>query len=703
MTIGFGRRSGRAQMHRACQWGLSGLAVLLVGRPASALVIVPTFSPNVTSLSNASVVENAINYVDQQYENLFSDNITVNITIASTSTAGALGGSQAVSEFPETYSQIRSHLISDAKSSADTTAVASLPATDPSGGNTYVMYGPEARAIGLAGSTTSDGTFTFGTNPSSQLAAYPNNYTFDPANRQVSGEIDFIGVAEHEVSELLGRVFGLGQPGRNYQAFDLFRYTASNARGMTAGNNIYFSVDGGVTNLKNYNYPAGSSNASSDPQDWASGTNDAYNAFSGPSTQNNVTPVDVTAMDAIGYDVANLVWTGGSDHTSWNIFSAANWKNSSVSSVTYTDAALVVFDDTSSGGNSVTLNQTVYPTSVTVNSSVNNYNISGSGSIAGFGSLAKSGTSTLTLSTANTYTGNTTISQGTLTITGSGSIGGSATVTVAANAVLNANSNGALSSASVLNANGTVNFGANTGGGILARRLGTLNIASTGSVTITAAPSHGTRTVLVTPILAFAGGTNTWAGRLDLSSNDLIVQGGSLANVTNQLKLGFNAGSGYWNGSGGIISTAAANDTNFLTTLGLGFGGPSFNSNPGSPFDGVNTASTDVLVKYTYYGDATLDGSVNGEDYQQIDLGFGSHLTGWSNGDFNYDGVVDGSDYSLIDNTFNQINATGASPLALVSADGISSAVPEPTMIGSLGVGACVLLLRRRRGPSLRS
>jgi hypothetical protein len=101
-----------------------------------------------------------------------------------------------------------------------------------------------------------------------------------------------------------------------------------------------------------------------------------------------------------------------------------------------------------------------------------------------------------------------------------------------------------------------------------------------------------------------------------------------------------------------------------------------------------------VLVKYTYYGDANLDGIVNGADYQQIDNGFGMHLTGWSNGDFNYDGVVDGSDYSLIDNTFNQINATGAGPLAIACPTGLiasggTSEVPEPT-VGWLGLGQSV-------------
>jgi len=59
--------------------------------------------------------------------------------------------------------------------------------------------------------------------------------------------------------------------------------------------------------------------------------------------------------------------------------------------------------------------------------------------------------------------------------------------------------------------------------------------------------------------------------------------------------------------------------------------------------------STDVRK----FGDANLDGHVNGSDYSKIDFGSFNHLTGWSNGDFNYDGVINGSDYTLIDNAFN--------------------------------------------------
>ena len=66
-------------------------------------------------------------------------------------------------------------------------------------------------------------------------------------------------------------------------------------------------------------------------------------------------------------------------------------------------------------------------------------------------------------------------------------------------------------------------------------------------------------------------------------------------------------------------------------------------------FDGIASTRSDVLVKYTYFGDANLDGQVDGSDYSRIDANFigGGTLTGWFNGDFNYDGVVNGSDYSV--------------------------------------------------------
>jgi len=77
------------------------------------------------------------------------------------------------------------------------------------------------------------------------------------------------------------------------------------------------------------------------------------------------------------------------------------------------------------------------------------------------------------------------------------------------------------------------------------------------------------------------------------------------------------------------------------------------------------------------------------------------NISGWQNGDFNYDGVVNGSDYTLIDNAFNsqgtQIAAEIATPTAQIAGSGATSAVPEPTTLGLLGIGAISLLGRRRR------
>ncbi len=159
----------------------------------------------------------------------------------------------------------------------------------------------------------------------------------------------------------------------------------------------------------------------------------------------------------------------------------------------------------------------------------------------------------------------------------------------------------------------------------------------------------GTHQILETGGLTLSGSAGAWTGTLDLGNSDMIVHNGNLTTVTSQVGSGYNNGS--WNGSG-IQSSAAASAPTHLTALGI-----LTNNNGGTPlystFDGQTAVTTDLLVKTTLYGDANLDGHVDGSDYSRIDNGYLTHATGWSNGDFNYDGVIDGSDYTLIDNAFN--------------------------------------------------
>jgi fibronectin-binding autotransporter adhesin len=323
----------------------------------------------------------------------------------------------------------------------------------------------------------------------------------------------------------------------------------------------------------------------------------------------------------------------------------------------------------------------------------------------GVGALIKSGLGTMLLTGTSTYTGNTNVSAGTLTV--SGSISGSNNITTAAGATLNASgaSNAGLSTTSALTDNGTTNISANAGTGIRAVRMASVNIGATGQLNVASSSLQTNRSVLVTGMF-----TETGNGTLDLGANDMIVSNAGamgLTNVINDIKSGF--ANGPWTGIG-IQSSAAAGDSTHLTALGVILNNSTYGS--AKPFDTITPGANDVLIKYTYYGDANLNGHVDGTDYSLIDTGYGSQtgvtpLTGWQNGDFNYDGHIDGSDYSLIDNTFNQQSSAGYAVQIATQTSEIASgstSVPEPGSFGLLVLGSVAIsnLATRRHRRSMR-
>ncbi len=216
-------------------------------------------------------------------------------------------------------------------------------------------------------------------------------------------------------------------------------------------------------------------------------------------------------------------------------------------------------------------------------------------------------------------------------------------------------------------ANLIVNTQASAGGdGSLDVHLGGLTLGSGATASVVSLGGARTATNHLALVIGSAGATTAptfslaSTSTLDLSDNDLVIHDGSLSAVNTLVGTGFNNGN--WNGAGGIVSSAASASSSKLNALAV--------AQPASSntFQGEPVGTTDVVVRYSYYGDATADGHVDSSDYTKIDAGYLSKLTGWSNGDFNFDGVVNGSDYTLIDNAFNTQGASLAAQIATPAA-----------------------------------
>jgi hypothetical protein len=159
-------------------------------------------------------------------------------------------------------------------------------------------------------------------------------------------------------------------------------------------------------------------------------------------------------------------------------------------------------------------------------------------------------------------------------------------------------------------------------------------------------------------------------GTLDLHDNDLISDLTSVSTIAGYIKSAYNSGA--WTGNGLTSSNAAATAAGLHKTA-LGYATAS--SIGVTTFDGQGVSGSSVLVRYTYSGDANLDGVVNALDFNALASNYGA-ATGklWSQADFNYDGFANTLDFNALAVNFN---------LAL-PAPALASLVPEPTAFAAL-------------------
>jgi hypothetical protein len=200
----------------------------------------------------------------------------------------------------------------------------------------------------------------------------------------------------------------------------------------------------------------------------------------------------------------------------------------------------------------------------------------------------------------------------------------------------------------------------------------------------------GATTFLTTPALSIDSPNG---GVLDMTDEKAIVDwaGSSpIATIAKYVSTGWAGGA--WTGAG-ITSTlaaiVAANAGNPFKTA-VGFGEASALGI--GAFAGQSLDGSAVLLRYTTFGDANLDGTVDSNDFAVISMHYNATGQLWYQGDFNFDGVVNAMDFNTIASNFGQVLPSAPPDAAL------AALVPEPLCLA--GVLLFTTVARRRRNRS---
>jgi len=225
-------------------------------------------------------------------------------------------------------------------------------------------------------------------------------------------------------------------------------------------------------------------------------------------------------------------------------------------------------------------------------------------------------------------------------------------------------SGGQLMTVQTVDVSGTVNVHSNAKVVIAnSSEIGTLDVTTGATVTLTARTgSYATspaRVLTVTTL--FLGNTNGFAtGTLDIKDNDMIVKDGDIGSWDGDEYTGLQGilqhslHNGAWDLPGIITSISTSSP---FTSIGiatasevLGIGSTATDNWVQGAGLTVGVTGSDILLKYTYTGDANLDGVIASDDYFQIDshVGLNGSAFDYFNGDFNLDGNIDGDDYFFI-------------------------------------------------------
>ncbi|HEX3364233.1 NF038122 family metalloprotease [Phenylobacterium sp.] len=280
--------------------GLAGAVALAAASQGHALTIIASFDSSITSASNAAAIEASINSALQFYGD-FSNPVTVKIGFSLMNSG--LGASNTGIYTP-TYAQYTAALAADSVAHPGNTVLQTGVANLPFGNDLPDVGATSAdmRALGFS----APGIFSGGADGLVSLDASIMNF----GDTAIAGLYGANSVIQHEVDEVLGvggpgSLIGQGGFPNTVGAEDLYRYAGFHAPTLSATTPAYFSINGGLTDLHDYNV-----SGSGDLADWntpsCSGTQFVQNAFgcSGqPQFGLTLSSPEVVALQAIGYNL----------------------------------------------------------------------------------------------------------------------------------------------------------------------------------------------------------------------------------------------------------------------------------------------------------------------------------------------------------------------------------------------------------------
>ena len=339
---------------------MSGIKKKMAAAVAAAALVAGAYSANAANVVLNDVggvtgtpAEQGFQIAAAFWGAILADDVTINIDVGFGELGpGILGGAQSNAVVVTTAGYYNA-LAFDATSNLDVSAVTNLEALDATGGVTAITPGYEdpVNQTGIDTNITivdSDGSnnnaFTVVNNANFKAlggtidGADANvtfnslaSFDFDPSDGIDAGASDFVGVAIHEIGHALGFTSGvdtydfLGCPDGQAcgavsdvnindfaiaEALDHFRYSADGELNWAPGQDTYFSIDGGATQLfGNSAFQSGDFNGNGfQASHWQNnGTCSNFigimNPFLCSGVNGVVTSADLAALDAIGWDL----------------------------------------------------------------------------------------------------------------------------------------------------------------------------------------------------------------------------------------------------------------------------------------------------------------------------------------------------------------------------------------------------------------